>query len=279
VGTILAIPDVGFDTESFGAMASNYVAISREAHLHKGWKPLEHMSFALEWAVVPIVGVEVPKAIMTLPVGFLNNGDRFVLHAITGLEPGRNLFITDEGKWIGNYIPAALRGFPFALAEAEDQRILCFDDASGLMVDAEQTEKKFFDADGEISTDLEAVRDFLSHIDQNRVVTNAACQLMDELGIIEPWPITLKMVEHERNIEGLYRINESALNAADDETFLKLRHGGALPIAYMQMLSMTHLPLLGQLSDAHAKREKQMGKIMAESFLTPNSDDIQFNFD
>lgn len=260
-------------------MASSYVAISREAHLDKGWKPWEHMSFALEWAVVPIVGAEVAKATMALPVGFLKSDDKFVLHAITGLEPGRNLFITDEGKWLGSYIPAALRGFPFALAEANDQRVLCFDDASGLMVDAGQTDKKFFDAQGEISTDLAAVRDFLTHVDQNRMVTDAACQLLGELGVIEPWPITLKMGEHDRNIEGLYRINEGALNAVDDDAFLKLRHGGALPIAYMQMLSMTHLPLLGRLSDAHAHRRKQMSEIMTESFLTPSSDDIQFNFD
>jgi hypothetical protein len=260
-------------------MASSYVAIRRDAHLHKGWKTWEHMSFALEWAVVPIVGAEVPKANMAFPIAFLKNDDQFVLHAITGLEPGRNLFITDEGKWVGSYIPAALRGFPFALADADDQRVLCFDDASGLMVDADQTEKKFFGADGEISTDLAAVRDFLIQVDQNRVVTNAACQLMGDLGIIEPWPITLKMGEHDRSIEGLYRISESALNAADDETFLKLRRGGALPIAYMQMLSMTHLPMLGRLSDAHAHRKKQMSEIITESFLTPNSDDIQFNFD
>jgi hypothetical protein len=260
-------------------MVTSYIVINRDAHLHKGWKPVEHMSFALEWTVVPIVGAEVAKAMMAMPVGFLKTEGRYILHAITGLEPGRNLFITDEGKWLGSYIPAALRGFPFALGEAEDQRVLCFDDASGLMVDAEQTEKKFFDADGEISDELAVVRDFLAHVDQNRVVTNAVCKLMDELGIIEPWPITLKMGERERSIEGLYRINESALNASDDEAFLKLRHGGALPIAYMQMLSMTHLPLLGRLSDAHAQRKKQMGEIMAESFLTPNSDDIRFNFD
>lgn len=260
-------------------MANNYVAVSREAHRHKGWKAWKHMSFAVEMAVVPIVGAEAPKAAMTMPIAFLKQGEQYILHVLTGLEPGRNLFITDEGQWLGSYVPAALRGFPFVIAEVEDQRILCISESSGLLVDADKADKRFFDDEGEISADLAAMRDFLYQVEQNRVVTNAACQVLGESGIIEPWPITLKMGGRDRNIEGLYRISETALNAADDEAFAKLRRSGALPIAYMQMLSMTHLPLLGRLSDAHAKRKQQMAEIMADSFLTPNSDDIQFNFD
>jgi hypothetical protein len=260
-------------------MVNNYVAVSREAHRHMGWKPWKHMSFAIEWAVVPIVGAEVPKAAMTLPIAFLKQGERFILHALTGIEPGRNLFITDEGQWLGSYVPAALRGFPFALAEAEGQWVLCISETSGLMVEAHKADKKFFDDQGEISTELAAIRDFLGQVEQNRVMTNLACQLLGELELIEPWPITLNMGGRDRTLEGLYRINETALNAADDNAFAKLRHAGALPIAYMQMLSMSHLPLLGRLSDAHAKRKQQLAEIMADNFLTPSSDDLQFNFD
>ena len=77
----------------------------------------------------------------------------------------------------------------------------------------------------------------------------------------------------------MFQIDEAALNALPDEAFLELRRAGALLIAYGQLLSMQHLPLLGQLADAHAKAAAPLptqGKDIDLSFL---SEGEMFKFD
>ena len=54
--------------------------------------------------------------------------------------------------------------------------------------------------------------------------------------------------EGERPISGLHRVDEAALRALPDETFLNLRKTSALPIAYTQMLSMGQLGMLEHLA-------------------------------
>jgi hypothetical protein len=54
-------------------------------------------------------------------------------------------------------------------------------------------------------------------------------------------------------VEGLYRIDEVALNALSAEPFQEVRAAGALPVAYCQLLSMQHLAVLGELAKAKAE--------------------------
>ena len=94
----------------------NYQAITRENHADKYWQRYTTYNHALTDSVVPLTATELPKAVMTLPVGFIEQGGAFVLVAVLGLQPGKNLFVGPQGRWVGNYIPAAFRSYPFRLA-------------------------------------------------------------------------------------------------------------------------------------------------------------------
>jgi hypothetical protein len=261
-------------------MAVSFVAVSREKHVDKGWKRFSSYAFAAKFSTIPLVGAELAKAAMAMPIALLRQDDRFAFMAVVGLEPERNLFITDEGQWIGGYVPAALRGYPFALAKTTDeQRVLCIDEASGLMVDQDKAEERFFEDGGEIAPSVAAIVDFLDQVERNRSVTENACATLSDLGLIEEWPITLRTATGDKNIQGLFRVKEAGLGSLDDESCLKLWRAGALPLIYAQLLSMAHLPMLGRLAEAHAKRAEQMAKVMAESFMMPDAGDLQLNFD
>ena len=67
--------------------------------------------------------------------------------------------------------------------------------------------------------------------------------------------IKLKTDAGEQAINGLFQIDEAALNQLSADALLDVRNAGALPIAYCQLLSMQHLPLLGQMIEAHSKAE------------------------
>ena len=72
--------------------------------------------------------------------------------------------------------------------------------------------------------------------------THAFAAALQQLDLFEPWEITVENEEGgSYQVTGLYRINESRLNALADDEFLQLRASGALPMAYCQLFSMQHL--------------------------------------
>lgn len=230
-----------------------YAAISRQQHAGKGWKRYDSYRFAAQDAVAPLVLQELPRALLHFPIAFIRVEEQYLPAAVQGLAPGQNLFVAPDGRWLGGYVPAVYRGYPFALANAaEDQRVLCVDEDSGLVVEAEEGEP-FFDAEDNPAEPLRAVLDFLEKVDVNRAVTRTACTALDEAGLIRPWPVKVKTDAGERPVEGLFCLDEAALGGLDAETLKGLQQSGALTVAYCQMLSMQHLQRLGQLAEAHAK--------------------------
>ena len=64
-----------------------------------------------------------------------------------------------------------------------------------------------------------------------------------------------KRIKEAHNVEGLYRIDEAAMNWLAAAVLMEVRDAGALALAYCQRLSMQHLPLMGQLVEAHAQAD------------------------
>lgn len=256
----------------------NIVPISRDRHADKGWKRCDSYAFAARTALVPLVGAELPKAAMSLPVAFVQQGERYIPVAVLGIEPTTNLFVTPDGRWPGAYIPSALRSHPFTLAKTEsDNRILCMDEESGLLTESGEGEP-FFDDSGEPAKGLKQVLEFLQQVERNREQTMVVCQALARLELIRPWPIQLMVGESERQIQGLFRIDEEALKQLPDEPFLELRRAGALPLVYCQLLSMQHITLLGRLLDLRTKASLNASKTLAP-FSLQDQDVLKFDWD
>lgn len=243
--------------------------ITHSRHAAMRWRRSHSYAFAAVRAVLPLVEAELANAASAFPIAFIKQGEGFVPAAVLGLEPNRNLFVAEDGRWLGGYVPAALRGYPFTLGRTEDgQQVLCIDELSGLVTGGPEGER-FFEDDGTLSESLRRVLDFLTKVEQNRAATTASCAALQAKDLSEPWPITLKTDQGERKIEGLFRVNEAALNALDDEAFLSVRKSGALPLAYAQLLSMQQLRVLGELAAARAPRAQrvQLGQDLDLSWL------------
>ena len=232
---------------------SNFHVISRERHGQMRWRRSSDYAFAAQEATVPLVAAELPKAVMSLPIAFTEQAGSYFPAAILSLLAGKNLFVSQNGCWAGDYIPAALRAYPFRLATTEDSRqVLCINEDSGLVTDSPEGEH-FFTEDGKPAQAVLDILNFLNQVEQNRLRTAAACVALQKHGLIQPWPITLKTESGEQSVTGLFRIDEAALNRLSAEALFELTQSGALPVVYCQLLSMQHLPLLGQLIEAHAK--------------------------
>jgi hypothetical protein len=219
---------------------SRLVPITREAHSQKRWRRNENYAFAASESIVPLVGWEFSKAAAAMPIALIERSASFVPVALLSPLPGQNLFVGPAGQWLGRYIPAGLRAYPFRLARVEGEKdpVLCIDEDSGLIVGAEDQTEQFFAPDGGPSAAIQLVWRFLMEIEASRTQTELAISALAGAGVIQPWLLNINIAGQEKAIKGLYRVDEAKLNALDDESFLKLRKSSALPLAYLQLLSM-----------------------------------------
>lgn len=238
-------------------MSSSIIPISYENHGKKAFKRFTSYAFGGQETVVPLVGAEIGKASVSFPLAFVEQGEETALVGVLGLEPGSNLFVGPQGNWDGPYVPALFRAYPFVLAQAEnDRQVLCINEASGLVVDQGAGEP-FFDEPGKPSEAVKAIVDFLSKIHENRVATLRASQLIKKYDLLSPWTITIKGDGGPRNVTGLLRLDEMKLGELSDEAFIELRRAGALALAYGQLMSMGHMPMLERLAALRAQMRRQ----------------------
>lgn len=227
-------------------------AIAQSTHADKRWKRYTSYAFAAKEALTPLVAQELPRAVLHLPIAFVRQDEQFMPVAMLGIQPGQNLFVAPDGRWLCGYTPAAYRAHPFALANLPDgQQVLAFDADSGLLTEAEG--EAFYDSEGRPAQAVQDILAFLTQVQANRAQTLHTCKALAEHSLIQPWPIAVQTEAGERQVDGLYRIDEAALNALPAESLKALQQAGALPMVYCQLLSMQHLPLLGQLAQAHRK--------------------------
>ena len=92
-----------------------FTAISRDSHAGKKWQRFKNYGFASTSALAPVVGVEIARAALAMPLAFFQEARRFVLVAVLSLTPNRNMLVAPDGRWLGGYVPAFLRSYPFAL--------------------------------------------------------------------------------------------------------------------------------------------------------------------
>src|SRR5262249_14860688 len=126
-----------------------------------------------------------------------------------------------------------------ARSENSDQHAVCVDEDSGLVVSAlDPAGHDFFERDGTLSPATKSMVDLLQQIERSRAATIPVISALAAAGVVQHWPLQVTVDGQPKPLNGLYRIDEAALAALDDETFLQLRKCGALPLAYLQMVSI-----------------------------------------
>lgn len=228
----------------------NFVPVSRERHRGKGFRRPADYAFSATQAVVPLVGVELAQAAIAMPIAFIEQSRHYLPVAVMSPAPGRNLFVAPNGQWLGSYIPAALRSYPFRLlrAEGSEKAVLCIDEDGGWVVNVDADTEKFFEEDGSPSATLKPIMEFLEQIEQSRLQTDTAVGALADAHVIHPWPLTVTVDNRPQKVDGLHCIDEAALNGADSETFLMLRQSSSLVVAYAQLMSMQNVAKLASLA-------------------------------
>ncbi len=257
-----------------------WIAISRTQHAKKKYRPRAGYEFAAKQQVVPVMLAELARLLPHYALGFMQAEDAtYHLVALAGLGGERNLYITHDHLWLCNYVPAALRAFPFAMHnDSAGNKIFCLLD-SHLSDDEEHP--SLFNAEGELDKLAAEHLNFVSQCENNRQITATACAALAKVGLIKPWAISINRPEAQEplQVNGVHRIDEEAMAKLDAVAFADLRKSGALAIAYAQIFATVQLEQLTLRLEYFAKEKLEKADLAGLGSLLNTDSGGSLNFD
>lgn len=194
--------------------------------------------------VVPLMLQEFTSAAAHYPIFFLQvNEKQFNPVAVFGLKEGQNVLLKD-GNFQGNYLPAAIRCYPFSLAQAPDEQlVLCINDQADNVSTTEG--QALFNEDGTATEFFNGINSFFrDYIDANNANRNVMDQIT-EMGLLKEEGLQYRdLAGNEHRVNGFFVIDQDKLNALSDEQFLSLRKFGVLPAIYAHLSSLERVTTL-----------------------------------
>ena len=255
---------------------ANWIPLSIGKHAAANYLPRQGFAFAANRQVVFIFLAELANLIPHYVLAFMRQNERLQPVTVTGLGNG-NLYLKTDGRWSAPYVPALLRSHPFRLLKTDTQdQVLCIQ--ADHLVDGSKGQP-LFDSKGNLTQPVKEMLNFLNACEKNRQVTEAACSGLEKTGVIEKWPLQVKPEEGQDpiQVDGLYRVNENALNTLNPETFAGLRSRGALALVYAHLFAMSRLPGLVERANHHAQQQAPGPKAADLEKLFRDDDILRFN--
>ena len=221
------------------------VLLDREKHRQRRVLPSTSFGFARKANSVYLAGVEFSEACKEYAIVFTrgNNG-KIVPVVMLGLRARENLFIDDQDQWVGRYLPAFVRRYPFVLAELPGQSLgVCIDEAyAGL---GNQEGEALFDAKGQDTPFLRNALDFLTLYQREYLRTEAFCQRLEQAGLFSEMDARADLVDGRTfTVSSLLVVDEKKLMALPDATALSLFRNGELHLVSMHLMSLSNMQAL-----------------------------------
>lgn len=228
------------------------VPLNREAHASLGLATLSHRWCAALNAV-PLNAGEFASAAASYPIAFARDEDsgEFSPMAVLGLRNAENLFVNAEGQWLPrSYIPAAIRRYPFCIAEISDpqgrapQRLVCVED--GQLVTGGQP---LFTAKGDPTPLWDNTQRLLEAIEAARQQTRVLCKRLDALGLFTPFEaLALPRAGKRMRLQGLFRVDEEKMNAIPGKDLRVMLRKGEFKATYAHLISLENFAALMELA-------------------------------
>ena len=200
--------------------------------------------------MIPLLAFEFLEASTNFPIVFVKEQEtgKFKSVGLLGLNEGENLIFSDN-KIRSNYIPMNIKHYPFSAglqgADA-NEFVLCIDENSTLLNEKEGV--KIFNENGQLSEEMQKVADLFTDILAKDEATDVFIDFLVENNLIQPAELTLKLgAEGNKKINGIYKIDEEALNELSDKEALILYKRKYFSAIYAHLASLSQFNRLLQL--------------------------------
>jgi hypothetical protein len=166
--------------------------------------------------------------------------DRDQVFLLAGLDLGQCRYITETGHWLGRYVPAVMRHYPFRLADLGGQSYQVQIDLLAPHWAAPGGEPLFLD-DGSHAPTMVRVREVLTKVQQDMMRSQLIVRQLDEAGLWTSQNLIFGEGEAKSAITGLQIIDVKKLGALSGDVLTQLHRNGALALAFTQVSSMSNL--------------------------------------
>ncbi len=230
--------------------------LSLQRHGQIRLKKVNNFEFARRLASVPVGLQEIAIACRYYPIVLPAEGPTVPM-ALLSLQAGKNSYINTHGHWTAPYVPAAIRRYPFILAETrkpekerseeEEQMVVCIDlEAPHFQLDEGEKGLPLFTATKRPSAlTLQAI-ELLKEFQTDLLAAEEGFRQLSEKGCLQVKELKtgnsgIRKDESDR-ILGRFRIADlTAISRLDDTTLGSWVRGGILFMAQAQNLSLANL--------------------------------------
>ncbi|WP_270939223.1 SapC family protein [Falsiroseomonas oryzae] len=214
------------------------------AQRHGNWSVKSGDSFAFAAGVnsVPLTAVEFDPASAEYPVVFAASGDSVFPAAILGARPNENLYVDGAGKWLGRYVPAFVRRYPFVFSQDEAGTTFTLNiDESFAGCNQDGRGERLFDADGQQTQYLQGVLAFLQDYQARIRRTRAYCDRLKELNLLQPMQAQFTLASGEqRSIAGFMAVDRQKLKALPADVLADMMSKDELECTFLHLASLRH---------------------------------------
>jgi hypothetical protein len=207
--------------------------------------------------LVPVVFQEFYSLATEFLLVFVRHSESgdFVPVAMMGFNKDKNLYCQTP-EWQPAVVPASFKLTPFALTRFDPDTMeadIAIDEDSPLL--SETVGEPLFDAQGQRTDYLQKRIDRVEAAAKHSMQARALCQYLSEKRLFKNRPLMFQYSEQSPRyeIDGLFTIDEEALEKLSNEEFQELRQRGLLPIIYSHL---TSLQQIGRLSRLQAQADQ-----------------------
>lgn len=218
------------------------VQLDTETHAGMTVSPSPHgYRFAADAQAVLLAGVEFFDAGRQFPIIFNTLPDGRILPlALLGLEQTENLFVDGAGNWLGHYIPAYIRRYPFITSDRKEGPVtICFDEAfDGFNLEGGAP----LFIDGTPSPKLQEIQAFLLDYLQQLQRTEQLGAMLAQSGLLTQINAQASLNDGRSfALNGMLVVDEQKLTQLPDSDIVKLFRSGLLALIHAHLLSLRNL--------------------------------------
>jgi hypothetical protein len=226
------------------------IPVSKELHGNLSIDTKQDYSFASQVNSVPLTATEFPNAARDYVIVFAGQ-ETIIPAALLGAQQDQNVFVSEDGRWEGRYIPAFVRRYPFVFSSNDQPDngdsstfTLCVDkEFQGLNED--DRGEKLFDDQGENTSYLDKMLNFLSEYQAQFQRTQIFCEKLKDLGLLEPMQAHISLpTGSQLSLTGFQVINRDRLKALDGDKLAELAKTDELELAYLHLQSMNNFSVM-----------------------------------
>jgi hypothetical protein len=232
------------------------VPIASDTHRDWSVKLTDDFTFAKSLNSVPILAVEFIAAAQDYAIVFATANDAVFPAVLLGFEDGSNLCVDAEGAWVGGYLPAFLRRYPFVFAEDSNGEgrsfTLCIDEEyAGL--NREGRGERLFDSDGNRTQYLQTMLTFVSQFQAQFNLTQTFGERLKRLGLLEDAQARFTTAEgRSGTLGGFQTIVRDRLKAIPEAELKEMFTTDELELCFVHLHSLQNINRLGSKAPTRA---------------------------